>query len=61
VKLLLKIPSSSKERHAGDVELWPCIFEKSNNTGALFRYEKILDFATVALSFVCGKYYPIID
>jgi len=28
---------------------------------ALFRCEKILDFATVALSFVCGKYYSIID
>jgi len=28
---------------------------------ALFRCEKILDFATVTLSFVCGKYYSIID
>ena len=26
-----------------------------------FRYENILVFATVALSFVCAKYYPIID
>jgi len=30
-------------------------------TKALFRCEKNLDFATVALSFVCGKYCPIID
>ena len=28
---------------------------------ALFSLGKILDFATVALSFVYGKYYPIID
>jgi len=28
---------------------------------ALFSFEKISDFGTVALSFVCGKYYPIID
>ena len=28
---------------------------------ALFSLWKILDFATVALLFVCGKYYPIID
>jgi hypothetical protein len=27
----------------------------------LFRCENILDFATVALSFVCGKYYPIME
>jgi len=27
----------------------------------LFSSEKILDFGTVALSFVCDKYYPIID
>jgi len=26
-----------------------------------FRCEKILDFDTVVFSFVCGKYYPIID
>jgi len=28
---------------------------------ALFSLWKILDFATLALSFVYGKYYPIID
>ena len=28
---------------------------------ALFSSEKISDFGTVAFSFVCGKYYPIID
>ena len=28
---------------------------------ALFSSEKISDFGTVALSFVCGKYCPIID
>ena len=28
---------------------------------ALFRCEKILDVATVALSFVCDKYCPIMD
>ena len=28
---------------------------------ALFRCEMFLDFATVALSFVCGKYYSIMD
>jgi len=28
---------------------------------ALFSSEKILDFGTVALSFVCDKYYPIMD
>ena len=27
----------------------------------LFTYEKILDFATGAFSFVCDKYYPIMD
>ena len=27
----------------------------------LFRCEIFLDFATVALSFVCGKYCPIMD
>ena len=30
-------------------------------TWALFRCEQILNFATVALSFVRGKYYPIMD
>jgi hypothetical protein len=30
-------------------------------TWALFSSEKISDFGTVALSFVCDKYYPIID
>jgi len=28
---------------------------------ALFSLQKILARDTVALSFVCGKYYPIID
>ena len=28
---------------------------------ALFRCEFFLNFATVAFSFVCGKYCPIID
>jgi len=28
---------------------------------ALFSSENISDFGTVALLFVCGKYYPIID
>jgi len=28
---------------------------------ALFTSEKISDFGTVALSFVCDKYYPIMD
>ena len=28
---------------------------------ALFSSEKISDFGTVALSFVCDKYYPIMD
>jgi len=32
-----------------------------NVTKVLFRCENFLDFATVALSFVCGKYCPIID
>ena len=27
----------------------------------LFSSEKILDFGIVALSFVCDKYYPIVD
>ena len=30
-------------------------------TKALFSSEKISDFGTVPLSFVCDKYYPIID
>ena len=30
-------------------------------TKALFRCEIFLDFVTIALSFVCGKYCPIID
>jgi len=30
-------------------------------TKTLFRCEFFLNFATVALSFVCGKYCPIID
>jgi len=28
---------------------------------ALFSFEKISDFGTVALSFVCDKHYSIID
>ena len=28
---------------------------------ALFRCENFLDFAIVSLSFVCNKYYPIMD
>jgi len=28
---------------------------------ALFSSEKISDFGTVSLSFVCDKYYPIMD
>jgi hypothetical protein len=31
------------------------------HTWALFSSEKISDFGTVALSFVCDKYYPIMD
>jgi len=27
----------------------------------LFSFEKILDFGTIALSFVCDKYCPIIN
>ena len=39
------------------------IFSELNKawSKALFSLGKILDFATVVLSFVCGKYYPIID
>ena len=33
----------------------------SGFSGALFTSEKILDFDTVAFSFVCGKYYLIIN
>ena len=33
----------------------------STKTRALFRCEIFLDFATVALSFIYGKYYLIID
>ena len=42
---------------------WPfrALNSRSSRGSALFRCEKILDFATVALSFVCGKYYPIMD
>jgi len=32
-----------------------------NDSRALFSFEKISDFGTVALSFVCEKYYPIMD
>ena len=46
--------------------LWSCStveFVKQSQTPpkALFRCKKIWIFATVALSFVCGKYCPIID
>ena len=34
---------------------------KTNKFQALFRCEKILDFANVAFLFVCDKYCPIID
>jgi hypothetical protein len=34
---------------------------KTNQTKALFSSEKISDFGTVAISFVCDKYYLIID
>jgi len=34
---------------------------QNRKTKALFRSEKFLNFATVAVSFVCDKYYPIID
>jgi len=40
--------------------LYPCVI-KFDVIEALFRYENILDFATVAFSFVCGKYCPIMD
>ena len=35
--------------------------EFDSNVRALFRYEMFLDFATVALSFVCGKHCSIIN
>ena len=31
------------------------------STEALYRCEKILDFATLLFSFICGKYYLIMD
>ena len=34
---------------------------KKNWVNALFRCEKILNFVVVAFSFVCDKYYPIVD
>jgi len=37
------------------------IYTHGRYNKALFSLRKILDFATVALSFVCGKYYLIID
>ena len=37
------------------------VTRKQKQVEALFSLRKNLDFATVALSFVCGKYYPIID
>jgi len=37
------------------------IYILENLTEALFRYENFLNFATVALSFVCSKYCPIIE
>jgi hypothetical protein len=49
---------------------WPAAAEDSfrvqlnslaHQTKPLFTCKKILNFATVALSFVCGKYYPIMD
>jgi len=34
---------------------------QSELSRALFSSEKISDFGIVALSFVCDKYYPIMD
>jgi len=33
----------------------------THRSGALFSFKKISDFDIVAFSFVCDKYYPIID
>jgi len=35
------------------------LYQGFGKSWALFRCENFLNFATVALSFVCGKYYPI--
>ena len=44
------------------VSYLPAINNQLNKIAeALFRWKKILDFATIALSFVCGKYCPIMD
>ena len=44
------------------VSYLPAINNQLNKIAeALFRCKKILDFATIALSFVCGKYCPIMD
>jgi len=42
-----------------DLSNYSCKEQQSNK--ALFRCEIFLDFATVALSFVCDKYCLIID
>jgi len=43
------------------MKLWARGGGRPKRTTALFRCVKILDFATVIFSFVCGKYYPIMD
>ena len=54
-KTLNWVVTSLKTQRKLEVLHWP------SSNWALFRYEIFLDFTTVALSFICGKYYLIID
>jgi len=54
-------PCRASPRAWGVAQAWSVASGLGENTEALFSSEKILDFGTVALSFVCDKYYPIVD
>ena len=56
---LTRSPGGARARARGAAHV--PVPQVRNDQGASFSSEKISDFGTVALSFICDKYYPIID
>jgi len=65
VMALKKQVTTANSRKDGSQLMWRDAASQSHMitviTWALFTSEKISDFGTVALSFVCDKYYLIMD
>ena len=61
---LLASSKQASYKHSVDGKKWPTLVMDrtiTRDSEALFSSEKISDLGTVALSFVCDKYYLIMD